>query len=376
MAMAMAMAMGRSVARTKPAPPRELAVVACQTCHFTFIPEGRLALSHSSQSAAPVRDPEHEGYRRGLRSELLRRLAAQRLGRTPRMIDVGCGDGSFAGLFVGRAQVEGLESQPEDALRASRRGIRVYRTRLDGPFAERHEGQYDLVVCTQVLEHQPKPHVFLTHLRRLLRPGGLALLEVPSFDRIKASTAAHSIIPEHVGYFTAGTLCWALERHFSVLSLETGFREQFLRAVVRNDRVSELEFGRARGAWLKTIEDEIRRCGKQGVVMWGAGTRGVSLIAMSRVLREGTRAVVDSDPRKLGATVPGTPFKVQSPTDILRLAPAAILISAVTYRPEIEKRLRKLGYKGRIILTEAACPRRAKRGFPSPKPRSASPRPR
>jgi hypothetical protein len=73
---------------------------------------------------------------------------------------------------------------------------------------------------------------------------------------------------------------------------------------------------------------------------------------MSSVAREAVKAVIDSDPRKHGLTVPGTKFTVESPASLSRHSPGGVLISAVTYRPAIERELRRRGYSGRIILTE------------------------
>jgi SAM-dependent methyltransferase len=345
------------------------------------LPGQRNPASHPSQSSGVPNDVELARYRRGLRDELLGRAFRDGPRRKFRVIDVGCGDGSFAALFLKHAQVTGVEDQPDDVRRARARGIQVIRSRLDAALARRERGRYDLVLCTQVLEHQPDPHRFLDLLKTLLRPGGIALIEVPSFDRIKASQAAHSVIAEHVGYYTAGTLSWALDGHFSVVSVENGFHGQFLRAIVRRDRVSEKEFARSHQGWLRELERQVRESHGGKVVMWGAGTRGVALMAMSRALREGVVAVVDSDPRKQGLRIPGTSLAVRRPEDLRRIDPDVILISAVTYRTAIERALGRTGFSGRIIHTESglvsgASPKRPSRAPSSERGRTRSPRSR
>jgi SAM-dependent methyltransferase len=42
------------------------------------------------------------------------------------------------------------------------------------------EGQFDLVICTQVLEYLPEPARGVDEIRRVLRPGGSALISAPS----------------------------------------------------------------------------------------------------------------------------------------------------------------------------------------------------
>ncbi len=41
------------------------------------------------------------------------------------------------------------------------------------------DASFDVVLCTEVLEHVPEPRVVLNELRRILRPGGLLLVTVP-----------------------------------------------------------------------------------------------------------------------------------------------------------------------------------------------------
>ena len=41
------------------------------------------------------------------------------------------------------------------------------------------DGEFDTIFCSQVLEHVPHPHVFLTEAYRLCRPGGHLILSTP-----------------------------------------------------------------------------------------------------------------------------------------------------------------------------------------------------
>ncbi|SNS67310.1 Methyltransferase domain-containing protein [Geodermatophilus saharensis] len=48
------------------------------------------------------------------------------------------------------------------------------------------DGPFDVVLCSEVLEHLPVPgHVALARLRRRLRPGGLLLLTTPNLYRLR-----------------------------------------------------------------------------------------------------------------------------------------------------------------------------------------------
>ncbi len=112
------------------------------------------------------------GY--AVRKPLLDWLRAQDV-RGLRVIDVGCGDGPYAKLFAGAAEVVGfdLPGNPRAQLHGSVEAIPVA------------DASFDMVLCLQVLEHVPDPAAAVRELRRVVRPGG----------RVLAST--HGVYPYH-----------------------------------------------------------------------------------------------------------------------------------------------------------------------------------
>ena len=56
------------------------------------------------------------------------------------------------------------------------RGVEVFAPADDLPF---EDDTFDLVLCTEVLEHCPDPAAALTEIRRVLRPGGFAFVTTP-----------------------------------------------------------------------------------------------------------------------------------------------------------------------------------------------------
>jgi SAM-dependent methyltransferase len=64
-------------------------------------------------------------------------------------------------------------------LKASRGDVRADITRI--PFAE---GSFDAVLCNHVFEHVPDDVAAMGQIRRVLRPGGWAVLQVPLRSRL------------------------------------------------------------------------------------------------------------------------------------------------------------------------------------------------
>jgi SAM-dependent methyltransferase len=83
-----------------------------------------------------------------------------------RVLDVGCGDRRYEPLFAAaRATYVGCDAEWNPAA-----DIHGYADALPVD-----DASFDIVICTQVLEHVPDPAAAVRELRRVLRTGGVAL---------------------------------------------------------------------------------------------------------------------------------------------------------------------------------------------------------
>lgn len=112
------------------------------------------------------------------------KLASQFAGK--KIIDYGCGDGSFLLMLMNGP------AAPSFAVGAELHSdlVNDCRARLDGQLglsfvlndeldAPEHQGLYDAVICMEVLEHVVDVKVVLDRLVRLLSPHGKLLISVP-----------------------------------------------------------------------------------------------------------------------------------------------------------------------------------------------------
>jgi 2-polyprenyl-3-methyl-5-hydroxy-6-metoxy-1,4-benzoquinol methylase len=118
------------------------------------------------------------------RMELLRDVIAG-LAPEGRVLDVGCAQGTL-GLMLGErgVPVDLLDIRPENIeyarSRYERGPVGFYVGLLSDDCPPRRD--YQVVVCTEVLEHVPSPSDFLAQLKRKLRPGGALCLTTPNGD--------------------------------------------------------------------------------------------------------------------------------------------------------------------------------------------------
>lgn len=100
-----------------------------------------------------------------------------------RILEIGCGTGSFIERLARRADVhaEGIELNESAARAAVAKGVRVVMEELSTLVP--HKGaSYDAVCAFQVLEHVTDPLGFLRSAVELLRPGGKLIIAVPNMD--------------------------------------------------------------------------------------------------------------------------------------------------------------------------------------------------
>lgn len=151
-------------------------------------------------------DSTHADRYRGLLE-----LAAPALHADARVLDVGCGAGNLLSKLP-PCRAFGVDVEPE----ILRGGVAGDAAAL--PF---RDGVFDIVFCSEVIEHVPDPDGLVAELRRVLRPGGVAVVSTINRLSLRAIRTGkpltgkrHSI--QHLREYTSGTLRRQLRRHFAV----------------------------------------------------------------------------------------------------------------------------------------------------------------
>ena len=129
-----------------------------------------------------------------------------------RILDVGCGGGSF--LHVARglgAQVKGVEPSPVASERCRQSGLDVFTGSLEQFVAEyAGDTKFDLITFNHVLEHVPIPSDTLKCAKRILEPTGTIWVAVPNgacrFARRLGWRWYSTDLPFHLMHFSAKSL--------------------------------------------------------------------------------------------------------------------------------------------------------------------------
>ncbi len=113
--------------------------------------------------------------------------------RRIRVLDAGCGDGiQLQGLLVNPAlDVWGIDYNPIRTRRALQRFRNVEVICGDLIYAPFKPGVFDIILCSQVIEHISRDEVLLSELARALRPNGLLILGTPNEGCLMARLRNH-----------------------------------------------------------------------------------------------------------------------------------------------------------------------------------------
>ena len=194
-------------------------LLTCETCELTYVDP----MPTSAELAEFYREYYKTRQYRGKLDSKVRR-ARRRIRRLKRgltgsrFIDVGCN----VGFAVEAARQSGFQAKGIDidevAIDEARTlfpGCRFEHTSVETLASS---GQrYDVVYCSEVIEHLPNLAIFLEAIRRLISDDGLAFITTPDLGHrsIRRDPYADDFIrpPEHLLYFTRRSIERVMRGH-------------------------------------------------------------------------------------------------------------------------------------------------------------------
>ena len=107
------------------------------------------------------------------------------IGRGRRVLDLGCRSGALTRHFLEGNEVVGLDVDAAALAKAEALGITPVQANVEEPLPFEDAG-FDAVVAGELLEHLQFPDALVAEIRRVLRPGGVAVGSVPNAFRVQS----------------------------------------------------------------------------------------------------------------------------------------------------------------------------------------------
>ncbi|MBI4294375.1 MAG: class I SAM-dependent methyltransferase [Betaproteobacteria bacterium] len=296
---------------------------------------------------------------------LAARLVHERgLGRNSLVIELASNDGYLLEHYASAGvPVLGVEPAANIARVANERGIRT-RNEFFGLESARqlvNEGlSADVLHANNVLAHVPDLNGFARGIGIVLKPRGVAVIEVPYLRDLVEKCEFDTIYHEHLCYFSVSALMPLFARHeLALVDIERiPVHGGSLRLFARRSGVPEpivktlLEEERAAGmldrAYYFGFADRVERLRREllallgklkaegkKIAAYGASAKGSTLLNFFGIGRDILDYVVDRSTEKQGKYTPGTRLEIFAPSHLAEDRPDYLLLLSWNFLDEV-----------------------------------------
>jgi len=330
-------------------PRGDVALAFCGACGFVFNAAYDATLQDYSRPSEESQafSPRFQAFSRDLAERLIERYDV----RGKDVLEAGCGRGDFLVELceLGGNRGVGIDPGWFPGRLDAPAGVEFVRAPYDEEQAARDA---DLVLCRHTLEHIAPVRHFVERLRRpAAARDGVVVVEVPDVLRVLDEGAFWDVYYEHCSYFALGSLAGLADRcGLEGLQSELEFDGQYLVLEARpcDRRTGQLvgvhdvrtgvrHFAEAALAAIDGWRDRLSSSGR--VALWGGSSKAVAFLTAVGVEAD----VVDINPFRQGAFLPGSGVRVLAPEELRDRRPDVVVAMNPAYLGEIAQALAELG---------------------------------
>ena len=308
--------------------------------------------------------------------ELAARVVESRgLGPDSLVVELASNDGYLLQFYRDAGvPVLGIEPATNIAEEARKRGIptldRFFGTELAGELVAKGT-RADVMHANNVLAHVADLNGFVAGIARVLKPDGVAIIEVPYVRTMLEALEFDTIYHEHLCYFSLTALQALFQRHglravdVEQLPIHGGSLRLFVQSrgepsaavqtILDEERaggMDRLEFYsrfservESLREELRTMLDDLKRSDKK-LAAYGASAKGSTLLNYMGIGRETLDFVVDRSTVKQGLYTPGTHLPILAPEAVLDRRPDYLLLLVWNLTSEVLRQQEKYRAQG------------------------------
>jgi SAM-dependent methyltransferase len=353
---------------------RGLKVYACSHCGLV---QSLPRIDRAPRAPAAVSGGADWGnirYGKAFRTEAVLALLVRHADLSAKLsvLDVGSNRGSFVHTLLDAAPQAGIVAvEPDERVADACAGldrVELVTARIEDVPLE--TGRFDVVHSCHTLEHVAEPARVLADHWRVLKPGGLLILDVPNIAILDADDIVEEwFIDKHLYHFSARTLMRLIEATgFELIATpDIADRENLLlvarkaytahravdpdprEAAAALQRIARYAATRARNlAALTFVAAEITAMKPQKVAIWGAGRIFDSLMSHGRLAPGALALLVDTHLKAHVAERHGCPLA--GPEDLRAARPDVIVVMSRGFADEIGREARRLAPGAQVLL--------------------------
>lgn len=301
---------------------------------------------------------------RGAQALVERIVESRGLGPASLVVEIASNDGYLLQFYKNAGIPEmGIEPAANLAELAKARGIRTLVEFFNVDLARRmvsEMGPADVVHANNVLAHVPDLNGMIAGIGTILKPEGIAIIEVPHVKELVDKVEFDTIYHEHLSYFSLATLVELAHRQgLELVDVErlpvhggslrvfvgrsgtpSGAVERLLeeeREAGVDDQAYYADFAKRvetlRGELVRLLH-ELKGAGHD-IAAYGASAKGATLLNFCGLTGETIDFVADRSTLKQGYFTPGSHLPILAPEALLERQPAYTLLLTWNFADEI-----------------------------------------
>ena len=290
------------------------------------------------------------------------------------VIEIGCGDGDFLNLLCEQGPNRGVGFDPSFVPERNGHHLHENVKVVRDFYSEKYSAhRADFISCRHVLEHIQFPRDFLANVSKASgnHQGTVIFFEVPNVAYTLKDLGIWDLIYEHRSYFSKKSLVHIFEScGYTVHHCAETFDEQFLgieaspagksasapkyssngfKSLSGNADAFAEEYRNKVHTWQSAIKKAAQE--KQRVVIWGAGSKGVTFMNALGISKE-IEYVVDINHRKHDHFVAGTGQTIVPPSFLSEYQPDLVIVMNAIYLDEIKNTIREMNLSAKVVSTD------------------------
>ena len=286
-----------------------------------------------------------------------------------RIIEVGCGDGTFLRLLLSDERNGNTGTGFDPSYRGPESDCNGRARFIIDYYDQRYaDFRADVVVSRHVIEHIADPINFLSSIRDSLgkQNDATVFLETPDVNWILKNNSFWDFCYEHCSYFSPESLSHALRfAGFRPVEMMRTFSGQYMLSMAKpveynpdkepraqyKNKISDIadEYARNEQNFIEKNRSALKKLKEIGnVFLWGAGAKGVMYANTIDPGNQFISGIVDVNPDKQDGFIPGTGHQVISPDRLPQSG--SVIIMNENYTEEIKKQVSSHGKQTSVIF--------------------------